>query len=355
MNTTTLCQLASLVDGKIIGSGDVTIVDALPLQDAYAGCLTLADHPKHAKRVGQSPAAAVMVAAELPNCDKPMLVVADVHQAFQQAVRYLRRLPQAVRPSGIHPTAVVHPTARIGKDAYIGPHAVIEARCQIGERCVIHAGVCVMHDCHVGDDSELSPNTTLYPGSRLGKRCLLHSGAVIGAYGFGYRKEQGRHVRTPQLGWAELGDDVEIGASTAIDRGTYGPTIIGDGTKIDNHVQIGHNCHIGRHNLICAHVGIAGSTSTGEHVVLAGQVGIADHLHLSDNVVVGAQAGVMSNQPTGAVLVGSPAAPRRQRLMEWALIAKLPEMRQQLKDLEEKIAALHDGADSSEGKQVRAA
>lgn len=357
MRTIPLNQLAGLVGGRLVVHGRrllpadeaLEISNALPLQDAGPGCLTFIDHAKHVSRLNQSSAAAVMVKEALPDCTLPMIVVGQLHAAFEQAIGLLRapaQLPCAA--PAIHATACIAPTARLGRQCEVGPSVVIGNNCHIGDRCKLHSGVQLMDDCVIGDDCELFPHATLYPGTRMGHRVLIHAGAVLGAYGFGYKRLQGQHVRTAQLGWVEISDDVEIGAATTIDRGTYGPTRIGQGTKIDNQVQVGHNCHIGRHNLICAQVGIAGSTSTGDNVVLAGQVGIADHLQLADNVTVGAQSGIMNNVAAGQTVVGSPAAPRRQRMQEWAMIMRLPEMRRELKALQAQMAELTGALAESE-------
>ncbi len=360
MRSVQLLELAQRVGGRLIhGSAcdpqlleAIEICNALPLQDAIPGCLTLADHPKQLQRLNDSAASAVMVREELASCRLPMIVVGDLHDGFQQAIAILRprrELP-ACDTTQIHPSACVAPSARIGEGARLGPGVVVGENCDVGARCVLHSGVQLLDDCVMGEDCELFPHVTLYPETQLGSRVLVHAGAILGAYGFGYRQQQGSHVRTAQLGWVQVGDDVEIGAATTIDRGTYGPTRIGNGTKIDNQVQIGHNCHIGQRNLICAQVGIAGSTSTGDNVVLAGQVGIADHLHLADNVTIGAQSGVINNVSAGAVLLGSPAAPHRQSMLEWAMVGRLPEMRRELKALQATIAQLTESQTQDVGQ-----
>jgi len=351
MPTLKLSELASHLGGRVVNStrcatadtsfsGDIPLSNALPLQDAVAGSITLLEHVKHLPRLQRCAASAVMVHAEIADCPVPMLVVADLHGAFQKSISLLRSQMASPRLPGIHPSANIADTAHIGSTSAVAAGVGIGEQCVIGERCVLHAGVQLMDGCVVGDDCELFPNVTLYQHTRLGNRVLIHAGAVLGAYGFGYRPQAGQHVRAAQLGWVEIEDDVEIGAGTTIDRGTYGPTRIGTGTKIDNQVQIAHNCHIGPHNLICAQVGIAGSTSTGHHVVMAGQVGVADHLQLPDNVTVGAQAGVMNNLEPGMVAFGSPAGPRRERMLELACIQRLPEMRSELKSLQAQVAKL---------------
>jgi len=197
-----------------------------------------------------------------------------------------------------------------------------------------------MNGCTIGCDCVLLPGVVLYPGTVLGDRVTLHAGVVLGSHGFGYKTIEGQHRPTAQLGWVEIEEDVEIGANTTIDRGTYGATRIGAGTKIDNLVQIGHNCKIGRHNLICSQVGIAGSTSTGDYVVLAGQVGLRDHIHIGHRTMVGAQAGVANDIQENQIVLGSPAIPRYEQAMQFAAISKLPEMRKALKRLETQVQLL---------------
>src|SRR5262249_4679759 len=177
--------------------------------------------------------------------------------------------PRAAAPAGIDPRASVHPTATLGPDCRVLPFAVIGEGAVLGARCQVHSGAAVGAHCRLGDDVVLHPNAVLYERTIVGHRVTVHANAVLGADGFGYRLHQGRHAKVPQLGHVEVGDDVEIGACTTIDRGTFGATRIGAGTKIDNLVMIGHNCTIGRHNLLVSQVGIAGSCTTGDHVVLA--------------------------------------------------------------------------------------
>ena len=191
----------------------------------------------------------------------------------------------------------------------------------------------IMDRCVLGDDIVVGPNVTLYEYTRLDDGVQIHGGSVLGARGFGYRRVAGEHQPTAQLGYVHVERDVEIGAAVTIDRGTFGSTRIGAGTKIDNQVQIAHNCQIGKRNLICSQVGIAGSSSTGDDVILAGQVGLKDHVHLGDGVVVGAQAGVMNDLPGPQVYLGSPATPQKEQMQIMAVQRKLPQMRRELKTL----------------------
>lgn len=339
MLSATLQQLAVLTNGTIIGDASTPIHNALPLQDACQGSITLVDHVKHFDKLFDSTAAAVVLEEPLEGCNKPMLIVGDLHQAFTAIVQHLR--PKQTRTGqGIQQGAFVHPSAKLGENTIVHAGASVAANVTLGPNCTLYENSHVMEGCTLGEGCTLYPGVTLYEDSQLGDRVLIHAGATIGAFGFGYRQVDGKHIRTSQLGWVELGSDVEIGSGTSIDRGTYGPTKIGEGTKIDNHVQIGHNCHIGRHNLICAQVGVAGSTTTGDFVVLAGQVGISDHLCLADRVIVGAQSGVMNDLEAGSIVVGSPAAPSKRKMLELAMTARLPEMRTELKKLQKQVKLL---------------
>jgi UDP-3-O-[3-hydroxymyristoyl] glucosamine N-acyltransferase len=206
----------------------------------------------------------------------------------------------------------------------------------------------VMAGSKIGPDVTIYANAVLYENTIVGARCVIHAGAVLGAYGFGYCCEEGRHQLSPQLGNVILEADVEIGAGTTIDRGTYGSTIIGEGTKIDNLVMVAHNCRIGRHNMLCAQVGIAGSTTTGDYVVMAGQAGVRDHVHVGARAMLGAKAGVMNDVPDDARVVGIPATPEREQMVKQAVFSRLPEMRQQLKKLQRTVDQLVEASDAAE-------
>ena len=339
MPAITLNEIAEWIGGRIVGDQSLLIQDALPLQDASPNCITLVDSAKYTDKLERSPAVAAVVSKEFPVGTKTLLIVDKPHAAFEAIINKLR--PQAPsRFAGVHPAAYVDSSARIGPGTVVQPGAYIAENVTIGQRCTIYSGVNIMAGCHVGDDCTLYPNVTLYPTTTLGDRVLIHAGATLGAFGFGYRMVEGHHERTAQLGWVQISSDVEIGAGTTIDRGTFGATRIGEGTKIDNQVQIGHNCHIGKHNLLCAQVGIAGSCTTGDYVVMAGQVGMKDHVNVSEKVVIGAQAGVMQDIEAGQVMLGSPAMPHKQTMQQVAATTRLPEMRRQLRDLQQQVATL---------------
>lgn len=322
--------LAQLTGATLIGNNTTCITGAQPLRDAAGGDITLLDDASKHKLLDHCQAAAVVVPVEIPGCPIDQLVAADPHKAFTQIVSIYRR-SVSQWPMGVSPAAVVDPTAQIAKDASIGPGCVIGADVTIGPGSRLVANVTVLDGCTLGKNVTLNPGVVLYENTVLEDCVTIHGGAILGAHGFGYRQENGCHQPTGQLGYVHVESDVEIGAASTIDRGTYGATRIGQGTKIDNQVQIAHNCKIGKHNLLCSQVGIAGSSSTGDYVVLAGQVGVADHLQLGNGVIVGAQAGVMTNCEAGNVYLGSPAMKQKEQMQLFALQRKLPEMRRSLK------------------------
>jgi UDP-3-O-[3-hydroxymyristoyl] glucosamine N-acyltransferase len=334
-----LRQLAELVDGRVAGDPEILITSARSLQEAQPGDITFVKDEKHLNLLSQCRASAVVTSCSVTQAGMSLIQVADPLAAFMTIVRHLRvqtdysRMP----PTGVDSRAEVHPSVQLGGDASVFPFACIGEGTQVGARCRIYSGAVIGRDCRLGDDVTLYPNVVLYDGTILGNRVIIHANAVIGADGFGYRLHDGKHVKVPQLGQVEIGDDVEIGACTTIDCGTFEATRIGSGTKIDNLVQIGHNCKIGRHNLLVSQMGIAGSSSTGDYVVVAGQVGITDHVHLGDGVVVGAKAGVTKDVPPGLRMLGAPARPERELKRIIMSLERLPEIRRDVSRIKQHL------------------
>ncbi len=337
----TLATLASLVEGRLIGDGSVEVLGAATLLDADCGDITLVDKNEKAEQLAATRArAAVVPCGFRPEClTMPAIEVKDVHKAFTLIVMHLRP-PRVQRPVGISTLAHVSPTAKIAADVHVHPGATIGDDAEIGAGSTIHCGAHVMAGCRLAERVTLYPNVVLYENTRVGADTIIHSGSVVGSHGFGYRQGEGYHQPCAQLGNVEIGSKVEIGACTTIDRGTYGPTKVGDGTKIDNLVMIAHNCRIGRHNMICSQVGIAGSTSTGDYVIMAGQVGVRDHVHIGDGAVLAAMAGITNDVPAGARMLGAPATAEREQKLRMATVARLPEMRKKLNQLERSLAEL---------------
>lgn len=338
---TPLSELAQLVGGQLIGDGSIEVHEAATLAEAQVGEISFIDKADKKKSLGECRATAIVVPMEFVPEGIAAIQVEDVHAAFAKIVTHFRP-PRYKKRIGINPASIVSPTAQIGDDVDIHLGATVGDDVVIGSRATIHAGVTVMAGCRIGEDVTIFPNAVLYENTVVGTRSLIHAGAVLGSYGFGYDSVSGRHILSAQLGHVVIGPDVEIGASTTIDRGTYGPTTIGEGTKIDNLVMIAHNCRIGRHNVICSQVGIAGSTTTGDYVVMAGQVGIRDHVHIGSRAMLGAMSGVHSNVPDGECYLGIPATPLREQTVRLAALSRLPEMRKQLKRLQREIDSLKE-------------
>lgn len=335
----TLGELAALVGGTVVGDADVQIHGTATLHRATSHDISFVDHPKLKSGIASSAAAAVLVPLGWEDLDRPAIQVEHVRQAFAQMVCVFRPPYQPTR-TGVSAQASVHPTAEIAEDVDIHPFAVIGPGVKIGRGSTIHAHATIMARCVIGEQVTIYPGAVMYRDTEVGDRCVVHAGAVLGAYGFGYDTIQGQHIRGDQLGHVILESDVEIGANTTVDRGTYGPTVIGQGSKLDNLVMVAHNCRLGRHNLICSQVGIAGSSTTGDYVVMAGQVGVPDHVTIGDRAILGAKSGIMRDVPPGITVIGIPATPERDQMAKQAAFAKLPEMRRQLRDLQRQVDRL---------------
>jgi UDP-3-O-[3-hydroxymyristoyl] glucosamine N-acyltransferase len=347
----TVGELAALVQGQVHGDATLVLAAARPLHEAGPEDVSFVEHERSLRHLQGCRARALVVPTGLAarwselataGAGPPTLIaVRDPLLAFCTIVQRLHGRSEAA-PAGIHPRAAVHNSASIGPDATIDALAAVGEATMVGARCRIHAGAVVGRFCRLGDDVTLYPNVVLYDGTVVGNRVVVHANAVLGADGFGYRLLDGRHVKVPQLGHVEIGDDVEIGACTTIDRGTFQATRVGEGTKIDNLVMIAHNCQIGRHNMLVSQVGIAGSSSTGEYVVMAGQVGVADHVHIGDRAVLGAQSGVFRDVPVGERALGAPARPERDQKRILLSLEKLPELCRDVRQLKRR-AGLADG------------
>ena len=336
----TLSELATQVGGTVVGDGGLLITGVAPMQSASPSELTFlerADRVPLLKR--KSKAGAVVV----PNGVTPegfaAIQVTNVLEAFEKIARFFAP-PRDESIHGISERAFIHPKVKIGTNVAIGHFAVIEEDAVLGDNVTIHSGVQVAAGCIIGEQTTIFPNVVLYRDTVIGSRCIIHSGTIIGAFGFGYDSSKGIHKLSAQIGNVVIGNDVEIGANSTIDRATYGSTIIEDGTKIDNFVMIAHNCKIGKHNLLCAHTGIAGSTTTGEYVVMAGRVGVRDHVHIGDRAVIGAMAGILGDVEPDVRIVGIPATPEKEQMRIQIALQRLPEMQKKFKELQKEVEEL---------------
>jgi len=337
--TRTAGELASYLHGALHGDANAVIVGVASPERARLTDLIYVDSPRHLERAQKSAAWCVLANSGTKLSGKAVIEVAEPKLAFAKAAAWL--LPKQAPLSVIHATAIVPPNARIGANVSIGAYVVIEDDAEIGANTVIEPFCFVGGGVRIGEDCWLHPRVTLYAGVRLGDRVEVHSGVVIGGDGFGYVFGEGRHWKFPQIGDVVIGDDVEIGSNATIDRGSLESTQIGRGVKIDNLVQVAHNVKIGEHTVVAAQTGISGSSTVGKNVVVGGQVGIADHCTLQDGAIAGAQAGIPTGKTIrrGQVVWGTPARPLDKFKEQYAWFARLPELAQRLRALEEQQKA----------------
>ena len=330
----TAAEAAPLLGGELVGDGAVRIEGVAPLDRAGSGDLSFLVNKKYLEAFQASRAGAVLCTEEHRSAQPgpaTRIIVKDPQRAMLGAVKAL--FPEPPRPSGVDPTARIGKGAVLGSDVYLGPHVVVGAETRIGDRAVLMAHVVVGNRTEIGADCTLYPHVVLYDRAVLGERVILHAGARIGCDGFGYVPGKQGHEKIPHAGGCQIGDDVEIGANTTIDRGSVDDTVIGAGTKIDNLVQIGHNCRIGRRCLIMAQVGLAGSTRIEDDVILAGQVGVGGHLTIGSKARVGAQSGVTASLEPGVTVSGYPARSHREALRRDASLSRLAEIVDELEEL----------------------
>lgn len=333
----TAAEISVAVGGVLSGSGETVVDGIAPLDRASARELSFLATAKYAPLFERSLAGVVLVTAELasvPGTCATRVVVKSPHDALLSLIPRFYRQP--ARVAGVHPTAIVAPGARVGAGATIEPYAVISDGAELGDRAWIGSHSVVGAGVKIGSDVRLLPHVTLYPGTILGHRVTVHSGARIGSDGFGYVYREGVHEKIPHVGRCLIGDDVEIGANSTIDRGSIDDTVVGAGTKIDNLVQLGHNVRVGRLCLLMAQVGVAGSSHVEDGAILAGQVGIAGHLTVGAGARLAAQAGVISDIPPGETWGGYPARPHRESLRASAALRKLSTVMKQIEQLLER-------------------
>jgi UDP-3-O-[3-hydroxymyristoyl] glucosamine N-acyltransferase len=335
----TAAELAEAIGAKLEGDGAVEVGGVAAPERAGPHDLVYVDAAKHTGRVLASAALCVIAAEGVGVEGKTVLRHRAPKVAFAQAAALL--LDPAPIASGVHATAIVAPLARIAAKVNIGPYAVIGEDVHIGEGTQIGAHCVIAAGCWIGQNCRLHPRVTLYGGVRVGDRVEIHAGAVLGADGFGFAPGEGRYWKFPQTGLVEVGNDVEIGANTTIDRGSLDDTRIGDGVKLDNLVHVGHNVKIGAHTVIAAQTGISGSSTLGHHVVVGGQVGIADHCTLEDGAIAGAQAGIPTGKTirSGQTVWGTPAREIGKFKDTYVWYARLPELAARIKELEARISS----------------
>ena len=328
-------ELAEYLGAKLEGDAQAAISGVAGPRDARPEDLIYVDAPRNVARAETSAARCVLAQTGTRIAGKNILEVDEPKLAFTKAAALI--IGAAAPTGGLHPTAIVSPGARIGIGVFVGPCAVIEEDVEIGAGSIIEAFCYVGYGARIGDQCRLHPRVTLYPGARLGRRVEIHSGAVIGGDGFGYVFGEGRNWKFPQIGSVQIGDDVEIGCNTTIDRGSLDATVIGDDVKIDNLVQVGHNVRIGAHSVIASQTGISGSCTIGERVMLGGQAGLAEHCTIEDGAIVGGQGGVLPGKTVraGQIMWGTPVRPLERFKEQHARVARLPELAERVRKLEQ--------------------
>ena len=315
-------EIASYLKAAWEGDGGLEISGVAPLETAAAHDLAFVGTRNAAAAARDSRAGCLLATDDFPE-GRTLIRVADPRAALARAIALLYPKPPII--PGIHPSAVIHPRAEIAKSAAIGPHVTIAAASRIGERCDIGPGCSIGAGVGIADDCVLHANVTIYDKVKIGNRAILHSGCVLGADGFGFVRAAGHYEKFPQIGSVEIGDDVEIGANSCVDRAALGVTSIGDGSKLDNLVHIGHNCRIGRHVVIAAQTGLSGGVVVEDDAVIGGQVGIGDKARIEAGAVLGSGCGILTSKIVrkGQVVWGTPARPLKQYLEQLATLARL--------------------------------
>ena len=344
--STRLGKLVERLGGQLIGDADTEVFGIAPLDDANAFHITFLSNPKLRTQAAQTKAAALILSAVddavISATYKGVRIVTDNPYAYFARTAQLFAEQNAIPVvPGIDPQASVHPDAKVSVDAYVGPHVTIEAGAVVGDRAIIDAGCFVGRNGRIGADTHFFANVTFHAGCEIGERGIVHSGAVIGADGFGFAKEKGAWIKIPQTGRVVIGNDVEIGANTTIDRGALADTVIEDGVKLDNQIQIGHNCHIGAHTAMAGCVGVAGSAKIGKYCTFGGAAMVLGHLTIVDNVHISSGSMVSrSIMEPGQYTGFYPLAKNAEWEKSAAIVRNLGTMREKIRELEKTIKLL---------------
>ena len=321
------------------GNGDLDITGAAPLESAGAGEIAFVGSRKGATLASGSQAGCLLVTPDFPK-GRTLIRVSEPRAALAAIVGLL--YPKPPLHPGIHPSAVIAADASVAKSVAIGPHVTVGGGTSIGEESSIGSGCAIGAGVRLGARCVVHANVTIYDNVTVGDRAILHSGCVLGADGFGFVRSGDRYEKFPQIGRVEIGNDVEIGANSCVDRAALGLTRIGDGVKLDNLVHIGHNCQIGRHVVMAAQTGLSGGVVVEDYAVIGGQVGIGDKARIETGAVLGSGCGILTSKVVrkGQVVWGTPARPLKEHLDQLANLARLPDLRKQVAELEERVRAL---------------
>ncbi len=331
-------QIAAMVGGKVEGDGNIAVNTFAKIEEGHEGAISFLANPKYDHYIYQTESSIVLVKTDflLEKPVKPTLIRVD--DPYATMAQLLDIAAEVLEPkySGIEQPCFISDGVEVPDDIYIGAFAYIGRGVKLGRGVKIFPQVYIGDNVVIGDNVTLKPGVKIYHNCHIGQRCVLHAGCVVGADGFGFAPTADGYKKIPQLGNVVLEDDVELGANTTVDRAMMGSTVVGRGTKLDNLVQIGHNCHIGEHTVMCAQVGVAGSTKVGDHCMFGGQVGIAGHITVGDRVQLGAQSGVPGSVPSDARLMGSPAIEQHKFARGVVYQKNLGELYDRVKQLENK-------------------
>ena len=335
-------QIAELIGGRVEGDATATVSTFAKIEEGVPGAISFLSNPKYTHCIYDTKSSVVLINEDV-ELDHPVsATLIRVKNAYDSIAKLLQYY-ESVKPrkTGIHPTACISESATIGKDVYIGPYAVVGDNTQVGDGTQIYPHTVVGDGVSIGQRCLLYANVTIYQGCRIGNSVTIHAGSVIGADGFGFAPNQDGYDKIPQIGIVVIEDNVEIGANTCIDRSTMGQTVIHQGVKLDNLIQVAHNCEIGENTVMSAQAGLAGSTKIGAWCMVGGQAGFSGHIHVADRTFVGAQCGVIKNTKGGGEsLIGSPAMDPKMFFKAKAIYSKLPDMYRQIAQLQREIDEL---------------
>ena len=334
-------QIASFINGEVIGNKDAEVYTFAKIEEGTAGALSFLANPKYTEYIYTTNSSVVLVNKDFEANGDIKATLIKVDNAYESLAK-LMTMYEASKPKkqGISSLASISPTAKVGENCYIAPFAVIGDGCEIGDGCYIHDGVSVGDGAKVGNNCILYAHVTVYHDCRIGNNCILHSGCVIGADGFGFAPTANGYEKIPQTGIVVIEDNVEIGANTCIDRATMGSTVVHSGVKLDNLIQIAHNDEIGSLTVMASQAGIAGSAKIGEWCMIGGQAGVSGHCKMGDRTIVGAQCGIIGSRKGGETLLGSPAMDAKEFIRASAYLKKLPDLDKKVKELMKEIEAL---------------
>ena len=334
-------QIAAFLRGTVEGDPEVKVSNFSKIEEGKPGTLTFLANPKYEHHIYHTEASIVLVNQDFTPTEPIHTTLIRVENAYTALAQLLNMVEQAKsKKSGVDSTAFIAPTASVGEDCYIGNMAYIGERVKLGNNCQVYPFAYIGDNVEIGANTLLYPHVTVYHDCRIGQHCILHAGSVIGADGFGFAPEGEQYKKIPQLGNVVIEDNVEIGANTTIDRAVMDSTIIRQGVKLDNLIQIAHNVEVGENTVMAAQVGIAGSVKVGKHCMFGGQVGLAGHIQIADDVTLGAQAGVISSVKEATTLLGAPAIQARNFMRSSAIFNRLPELYRTIGQLQREVETL---------------